>query len=181
MGLLRFNSFYARIHAPTLGTSLGMVGVALASMLYFSVSGRRLVIDEILILVMVDPHHARHPDAARPRCALSRPCRRQAGHTLPTRSELGLVNPGLTGKQTILRRWERSGDGRVERDTSADASSPRHIHLTGVSRDEFATYRWCEHKIGRAPRGERSLGSRSHDVDELGTRSGHPGRDRGGR
>jgi multicomponent K+:H+ antiporter subunit G len=53
LGLLRFSSFYARVHAPTLGTSMGMVGVAVASMIYFSVSGQRLVIHEVLILVMV--------------------------------------------------------------------------------------------------------------------------------
>ena len=33
LGLLRLQDFYARIHAPTLGTTLGAGGVLLASML----------------------------------------------------------------------------------------------------------------------------------------------------
>lgn len=53
MGLARFNSFYARVHAPTLGTSFGMIGVVLASALYFSFSENRLVIHEVLIIAFV--------------------------------------------------------------------------------------------------------------------------------
>ncbi|RAI59535.1 monovalent cation/H(+) antiporter subunit G [Roseicella frigidaeris] len=48
-GLLRLNSFYARVHAPTLGTSYGMGCILLASMLFFSALGTRLVIHEIAI------------------------------------------------------------------------------------------------------------------------------------
>ena len=53
IGLVRFKTFYQRVHAPTLGTSLGAAFIALASMLYFSVSGGRLVLHEILILAFV--------------------------------------------------------------------------------------------------------------------------------
>lgn len=53
LGLARFNSFYARVHAPTLGTSFGMIGVVLASALYFSLASGRLVIHEVLIIAFV--------------------------------------------------------------------------------------------------------------------------------
>lgn len=53
IGLARFESFYERVHAPTLGTSFGAIGILLASIIYFSVSGQRLAIHEALILVFV--------------------------------------------------------------------------------------------------------------------------------
>jgi multicomponent K+:H+ antiporter subunit G len=53
LGLLRFKSFYARVHAPTLGTTLGIGCVLIASILYFSVLQSRPVFHEILIAVFV--------------------------------------------------------------------------------------------------------------------------------
>jgi len=53
IGLLRFPAFYQRVHAPTLGTSLGTIFILLGSMICFSVSGERLAIHEILIAVFV--------------------------------------------------------------------------------------------------------------------------------
>jgi len=53
IGLARFESFYERVHAPTLGTSFGALAVLLASILYFSISGQRPALHEILILVFV--------------------------------------------------------------------------------------------------------------------------------
>jgi len=53
LGLARFSSFYARIHAPTLGTSFGTVGLLAASMLYFTVSAQRVAVHEVLILIFV--------------------------------------------------------------------------------------------------------------------------------
>jgi len=53
IGTLRFRSFYERIHAPTLGTSWGTGAIALASMLFFSALGSRLVIHELLIAVFI--------------------------------------------------------------------------------------------------------------------------------
>ena len=53
LGLLRFDSFYARAHAPTLGTTLGTVLIALASALWFSVLEGMLSLHEILILLFV--------------------------------------------------------------------------------------------------------------------------------
>ncbi|MDD3352936.1 monovalent cation/H(+) antiporter subunit G [Zoogloea sp.] len=58
IGLLRFNNFYARIHAPTLANTLGAGCVLLASMLISSVNAGRPVIHEILItlfLVLTSP------------------------------------------------------------------------------------------------------------------------------
>ena len=50
LGLLRLRTFYERVHAPTLGTTLGTVFVALASIVYFSVLQSRPVLHEILII-----------------------------------------------------------------------------------------------------------------------------------
>ncbi|MBU8539142.1 monovalent cation/H(+) antiporter subunit G [Falsiroseomonas tokyonensis] len=49
IGLLRLHSFYDRIHAPTLATSLGIGCVLVASMLFFSVTQARPVLHELLI------------------------------------------------------------------------------------------------------------------------------------
>lgn len=53
IGFLRLPTFYERIHAPTLGTSWGIGGVMLASMIFFTVSSGRLVFHEILIGIFV--------------------------------------------------------------------------------------------------------------------------------
>lgn len=53
LGLLRLHSFYQRVHAPTLGTTLGMTFIAVASMIYFSALGTRPVIHEVLLVVFL--------------------------------------------------------------------------------------------------------------------------------
>jgi multicomponent K+:H+ antiporter subunit G len=53
LGLLRLGNFYARVHAPTLGTTLGMVSILAGSALCFSVLEGRPVVHEILIAVFV--------------------------------------------------------------------------------------------------------------------------------
>jgi multicomponent K+:H+ antiporter subunit G len=53
VGLWRLPSFYDRIHAPTLGTSWGTAGIILASMGYFSVTGGRPVLHELLLGLFV--------------------------------------------------------------------------------------------------------------------------------
>lgn len=53
IGLLRLGSFYARVHAPTLGATLGMGCIVAGSALYFSVLDARPVVHEILIAVFV--------------------------------------------------------------------------------------------------------------------------------
>lgn len=49
LGLLRLRSFYDRMHAPTLGSTLGIGSILIASMLFFSVRETRLVVHEVLI------------------------------------------------------------------------------------------------------------------------------------
>ena len=51
VGLLRLGSFYERVHAPTLGTTLGIGCILVASMLFFTVLQTRAVLHEILIAV----------------------------------------------------------------------------------------------------------------------------------
>lgn len=53
LGLLKLNSFYERVHAPTLGTTLGTGSIIAASIICFSVLQSRPVIHEILIAVFV--------------------------------------------------------------------------------------------------------------------------------
>lgn len=53
VGLLRLATFYERVHAPTLGTTLGIGCVLLASMLFFSLVQSRFILHEILIAVLV--------------------------------------------------------------------------------------------------------------------------------
>ena len=58
LGLLRMPTFYARMHPPTMGTTLGTGCVLMASMLASSAIAGRPVIHEILItlfLVMTAP------------------------------------------------------------------------------------------------------------------------------
>lgn len=53
LGLLRLGNFYARVHAPTLGTTLGMASILIGSALFFSVLETRPVVHEILIAVFI--------------------------------------------------------------------------------------------------------------------------------
>ncbi|SNT12096.1 multisubunit potassium/proton antiporter, PhaG subunit [Sphingomonas laterariae] len=53
LGLLRLNSFYDRVHAPTLGPTLGTACILVASITCFSVLQSRPVVHEILIAIFV--------------------------------------------------------------------------------------------------------------------------------
>lgn len=53
VGLVRFRSFYQRVHAPTLGASMGMALILASSILYFSVSRGEPVVHEILIALFL--------------------------------------------------------------------------------------------------------------------------------
>jgi len=53
LGLLRLGNFYARVHAPTLGTTLGMASILAGSALFFSVTEAQPVVHEILIAVFI--------------------------------------------------------------------------------------------------------------------------------
>lgn len=49
VGLARLKTFYERVHAPTLGATLGMALVLLASIIWFTTVERRFMPREILI------------------------------------------------------------------------------------------------------------------------------------
>lgn len=53
VGLLRLGSFYDRVHAPTLGPTLGTICILIASITCFSVLQSRPVVHEILIAIFV--------------------------------------------------------------------------------------------------------------------------------
>ncbi|MGX9391873.1 monovalent cation/H(+) antiporter subunit G [Nitrobacteraceae bacterium UC4446_H13] len=53
LGLLRLHSFYERVHAPTLGTTLGVGCIAMSSIIYFSALAGQLVFREVLIVLFV--------------------------------------------------------------------------------------------------------------------------------
>lgn len=53
LGLLRLRTFYERVHSPTLGATVGVGCMVLASMICFVTLGSRLVLHELLILVFV--------------------------------------------------------------------------------------------------------------------------------
>jgi multicomponent K+:H+ antiporter subunit G len=52
-GLVRVPTFFRRIHAPTLGATLGVWCVTLATVIYFSVQGRDLFLHALLIALFV--------------------------------------------------------------------------------------------------------------------------------
>ncbi|MFA7597341.1 MAG: monovalent cation/H(+) antiporter subunit G [Novosphingobium sp.] len=53
IGLVQLKSFYDRVHAPTLGATLGTGAILIASIICFSVLRSRPVVHEILIAVFV--------------------------------------------------------------------------------------------------------------------------------
>ena len=63
-GLLRFRGFYQRVHAPTLGTTLGTIFITTASMIYFSALGTRPVLHELLVIVFVIDNHPHNVDGS---------------------------------------------------------------------------------------------------------------------
>ncbi len=53
VGLVSLRTFYQRLHAPTLGTTMGVVSLAAASALLFSFLGGRVVLHEVVIVILV--------------------------------------------------------------------------------------------------------------------------------
>jgi multicomponent K+:H+ antiporter subunit G len=53
IGLLRFRTFYERVHAPTLGTTWGAGGILIASMIFFSALQSRPAVHEVLIAIFI--------------------------------------------------------------------------------------------------------------------------------
>ena len=52
-GLIRLPTFFRRIHAPTLGSTLGAWCITLATTVYFSVQGGHLFLHAVLIAFFV--------------------------------------------------------------------------------------------------------------------------------
>lgn len=53
LGLLRLTTFYDRVHAPTMGATLGMALILIASMVLFSALESRAVLHEVAIGVFM--------------------------------------------------------------------------------------------------------------------------------
>lgn len=53
IGLVRMKSFYERVHPPTMGSSLGVALIALASMICFSILRGRLSVHETLLVIFI--------------------------------------------------------------------------------------------------------------------------------
>ena len=53
LGLLRLRSFFARMHGPSMGNTLGLGCVLLASMLLATVLSGKAIVHEVLITVFV--------------------------------------------------------------------------------------------------------------------------------
>lgn len=53
LGLIRFSSFYERVHPPTLGSTLGTICILIASITCFSTLQSRPVVHEILIGIFI--------------------------------------------------------------------------------------------------------------------------------
>lgn len=53
LGLLKLDTFYARLHAPTLAASGGVLLISLASMICFAVLQSRWIFHEVLIVSFV--------------------------------------------------------------------------------------------------------------------------------
>ncbi|HEY2256534.1 MAG TPA: monovalent cation/H(+) antiporter subunit G [Variovorax sp.] len=52
-GLVRVPGFFRRIHVPTLGATMGVWCITLATVIYFSVQGRSLFLHALLIALFV--------------------------------------------------------------------------------------------------------------------------------
>lgn len=53
LGLWRFRNFYQRMHGPTMGTSMGCGCVAVASVLFFSLTGEGVTLQHLLALLFI--------------------------------------------------------------------------------------------------------------------------------
>jgi multicomponent K+:H+ antiporter subunit G len=53
IGLLRFRTFYERVHAPTLGSSFGVAFISLASIIFFTIQRSALALGAAVVLLLV--------------------------------------------------------------------------------------------------------------------------------
>ena len=162
LGLLRLGSFYERVHAPTLGTTLGTGCIAIASMIYFT--------------VLADParaarapdrrfrycHDTGHSDDSRARGPVSRQVRKYGWRSRPGRGigpRGGLQGdiehlPGRRGARGAPkgRRARAGGRGHEgQRDLAAGEDEP--VHPPAAERRPA---------LGRGPRRRPPAAARGH-------------------
>lgn len=53
IGLFRFRDFYMRLHGPAKATTLGVGGILIASMLFFSFGHGSLLVHELLVTLFL--------------------------------------------------------------------------------------------------------------------------------
>lgn len=53
IGMVRLKSFYERVHAPTLGSTLGVGSILIASIIFFSITRTRPAVHEIIIAIFL--------------------------------------------------------------------------------------------------------------------------------
>ncbi|WP_297322496.1 monovalent cation/H(+) antiporter subunit G [uncultured Bartonella sp.] len=53
IGLTRAKSFYDRLHMPTLGTSWGIGGIIIASIIYSTMAGHKFISHSILLAIFI--------------------------------------------------------------------------------------------------------------------------------
>ncbi len=53
IGLVRFTTFYQRVHAPTLGSSFGVASISLATVVCFTVLRSALALGAIVLFLLV--------------------------------------------------------------------------------------------------------------------------------
>lgn len=91
LGLARFRDFYTRLHGPTKATTLGVGALLIASVVFFSVRGEGLSVQEVLVTLFlfitapVSAHllakaalHLRSPSIAPPPAEAADPSGRQS-------------------------------------------------------------------------------------------------------
>lgn len=53
LGLARFRDFYTRLHGPTKATTLGVGALLIASVVFFSIQGEGLSVQEVLVTLFL--------------------------------------------------------------------------------------------------------------------------------
>ena len=108
IGLYRLPDFYTRLHGPTKATTLGVGGIVIASMLFFSSRNGGLSLHELLITLFSLPHGSRQRAHAGQGCHAAETACRGAD----PRQTLGLM-PQLTARRGAVSR--RSDDDAARR------------------------------------------------------------------
>ena len=157
--------FYERVHAPTLGTTLGTACIAIASMIYFSALGTRPVLHELL------HHRFHHGDntchlMVLVRAALLRDRSENNGRS----ADGSFINSTITNELT-LRKFHRLAGGTARISTFKERSaSSVTLPSSALSRPE----RPCVPIIRRSGR----ISATAREMTSIGppssTRRDHP-------